>query len=89
MEKLQLKMRMLNVAVTEEAWEAFDLLIKFWKKMGIKDESAMAGAMLSAGTNEVMNGIVKINKRDPEILDKLKSIETGKGGINESFNVAI
>ncbi len=89
MEKLQLKMRMLNVALTEEGWKAFDLLIKFWQKVGIEDESAMAGGVLSAGVSEVADGIMKINMRDPKMLDKLKCIEIDKGGINEMFDVTI
>ncbi len=89
MEKLQLKMRMLNVAAMEETWTAFDLVKGFWQKLGIKDESAIVGAMLSAGISEILNSVAKINSRDPEMMNKLKGINLGKGDINETFNVTI
>ncbi len=89
MEKLQLKMRMLNVALTEEGWRAFDLLIKLWQKIGVKDETFMNGSIMSAGVDEVMDDVLKIKNHDPEMLDKIKDIEINKGGINEMFDVTI
>lgn len=89
MEKLQLKMKMLNVALAEEQWTAYDVLIKFWTKLGVKDETAIIGGILSAGISTILTDVMKIKARDPELLGKLKSIEIDKGGINEMFNVTI
>ncbi len=58
--------------------------------MGVKDESTMIGAILTTGIDRVLDDIEKINKRDPEMLDKLKSFDyINKGNFNESFNITI
>lgn len=57
--------------------------------MGIEDESAMVGGVLSAGINTVMTDFVKIATKDPEMLDELKGVEIDKDGVNEMINVTI
>ncbi len=91
MEKIQLKMKLLNVAVTEGTWRAFDLLVMYMKKMGIEDEneSAIIGCIVTAGIEEVTNCLEKIQAKDPKILDKLNSFEIDKDGINEMFNITV
>jgi hypothetical protein len=90
MEKLQLKMRMLNVAVTEDTWRVFDVIIKYSQKMGVKDETTMIGAILTTGVQGTLDDLEKIKKRDPEMLDKLKSFDCiDKGNFSENFNITI
>ncbi len=98
MEKLQLKMRMLNVAVTKEMWEGFDKLVNFWKAKGIKDEIGITGSILSAGANCQRKNLADFADRTPEMMKKVegmrkKSIEAGydsnKTDINDAFNITI
>jgi hypothetical protein len=90
MEKLQLKMRMLNIAVTEDTWKVFDTLIRHSQKMGIKDETTIIGAILTAGVDGFLDVLKKIDMRDPEMLDELKSFDCiDKANFSENFNITI
>ena len=98
MEKLQLKMRMLNVAVTKEMWEGFDLLTRFWKSKGVNDEDAIAGSIFSAGVNTVMNDLNDLRNRTPKMMKEMEDVikknkangyDPGKTNINDCFDVTI
>jgi len=98
MEKLQLKMRMLNVAVTKEMWEGFDLLERFWKSKGVNDEDTIAGSIFSAGVNTVLNDLGDLANRTPEMMKEMEGIvkknradgyDPNKTNINDCFDVTI